>query len=210
MDAFRYALALVLLCTVPPMLFYWPVIHLFIRFWRRLGPASTYVVVLGAVAMVGVALFRLRASLLAIEFGTNWPLVAAGALCLASAAWLRALLHRSITNKLLAGLPEIEPERHPQPLVRTGLYARVRHPRYLQLTLALFGYALIANYLAGYVIWLIWLPAMYAAVLLEERELRERFGEGYEDYSLQVPRFLPRMRQRATLADEQGGDPDRS
>jgi protein-S-isoprenylcysteine O-methyltransferase Ste14 len=210
MDALRYALALALLCTVPPMLFYWPVIHPFIRFWRRLGPALTYLVILGAAAVVGVELFRLRASLLAVEFGTNWPLVAAGVLCFASAARLRVLLHRTITNKLLSGLPELEPERHPQRLVRTGLYARVRHPRYLQFTLALFGYALFANYLAGYVIWLIWLPAMYAVALLEERELRERFGEDYENYSLEVPRFLPRIRPRSTSASRSGGDPDRA
>jgi len=208
-DTFRYVLALALVCTFPPILLYWPVIHVFVRFWRRLGPTLTYVVNFSAAALVGVALFRLRASLLVVEFGTSWLLVAVGVLCFVGAAWLRALLRRDVTNKLLSGLPELEPERYPQQLVRTGLYARVRHPRYLQMSLALLGYVLVANYLAGYVIWLVWLPAMYVVALLEDRELRERFGEDYEHYSLQVPRFLPEMRQRSRVAAQHGDEADR-
>jgi protein-S-isoprenylcysteine O-methyltransferase Ste14 len=201
-------LTLALVCTVPPMLLYWLVIHLFVRFWRRLGPAPTYAVVLGAAALFGVALFRLRGSLLVVEFGTSWRLVAMGVLFFVAAAWLRALLHRDITNKLLSGLPELDPERHPQQLVRTGLYARVRHPRYLQVCLALLGYVLVANYLAGYVIWVVCLPVMYVFAVLEERELRERFGEDYEHYSVEVPRFLPEIRRRAGVAVQRGDGAD--
>jgi protein-S-isoprenylcysteine O-methyltransferase Ste14 len=209
-DTVRYVLALALLCTVPPMLLYWPVIHGFIHFWRRLGPALTYVVVLGAAALLGVALFRLRGSLLGVEFGTTWSLVAIGVLCFGAAARLRVLLHRDITNKLLSGLPELDPERHPQQLVRTGLYARVRHPRYLQVGLALLGYVLVANYLASYLIWVLCLPAFYLFAVLEERELRERFGEEYERYSLEVPRFLPSLRERAPVAAQPRDGANRS
>ena len=209
-DTVRYVLALALLCTVPPMLLYWPVIHGFIHFWRRLGPALTYTLVLGAAVLLGVALFRLRGSLLGVEFGTMWSLVAIGVLCFGVAARLRVLLHRDITNKLLSGLPELDPERHPQQLVRTGLYARVRHPRYLQVGLALLGYVLVANYLAGYLIWVLCLPAFYLFAALEERELRERFGEEYERYSLEVPRFLPRIRKRARIAAQPGEGANRS
>jgi protein-S-isoprenylcysteine O-methyltransferase Ste14 len=174
-----------------------------------LGPTLTYVVVFSAAVLVGVGLFRLRASLLVVEFGTSWILIAVGVLCFVAAAWLRALLRREVTSKLLLGLPELEPERCPQQLVRTGLYARVRHPRYLQMSVALLGWVLVANYLAGYVIWLVWLLAMYVVALLEEQELRERFGKDYERYSLEVPRFLPEMRQRGRVAVQQGDEADR-
>ena len=32
----------------------------------------------------------------------------------------------------------------------------------------------------------------YFIVVLEERELRDRFGSTYEEYSRRVPRFFPR------------------
>jgi protein-S-isoprenylcysteine O-methyltransferase Ste14 len=35
---------------------------------------------------------------------------------------------------------------------------------------------------------------MYAVVVVEERELRERFGLAYEEYCRQVPRFVPKLR----------------
>ena len=35
-------------------------------------------------------------------------------------------------------------------------------------------------------------PTLYLIVLLEERELRDRFGEEYEAYCRRVPRFVPK------------------
>jgi protein-S-isoprenylcysteine O-methyltransferase Ste14 len=208
-DTLRYIIALALVCALPPIFLYWPIIHPFVRFWRRLGPTLTYVVILMAVTPVGVTIFWHRARILAVEFGTSWLLVALGVFCFMAAIWLRRLLDRDVTKKLLLGLPELEPERYPQLLVRTGLYARVRHPRYLQMSLGLLGCVLVANYLAGYVTWLAWLPMMYVVAVLEERELRERFGEDYERYSLEVPRFLPRVRRRGGVGAQQGDEADR-
>jgi protein-S-isoprenylcysteine O-methyltransferase Ste14 len=200
-DAFRYGLALVLLCTLPPMLFFWPVVHGFIGFWRRIGPAATYAVTLSGAALGGIALYRLRSHLLAVDLGTCWLGVAAGSCCLVVAAWLRARLQRDVTIRLLSGLPELAPPRHPQALVRTGLYARIRHPRYVQFSIALLGYALIANYPAIYAIWLLWLPGILVVARFEERELRQRFGREYDDYAEAVPRFAPRWPGRASSAD---------
>jgi protein-S-isoprenylcysteine O-methyltransferase Ste14 len=36
------------------------------------------------------------------------------------------------------------------------------------------------------------IAGLYLVTLLEEAELRQRFGAPYEDYLLRVPRFLPR------------------
>ena len=194
MITFRYALAILSVCIFFPLLFYWPIIHGGIRFWRRLGHKVTFIVVWGILFSGALGLYQIRDRLLQIDFGTNWLLLAAGVFCLAVAGRVRILLHRDITNKFLVGLPEIAPDRNPQALVRTGLYAHVRHPRYMQLLLIQLGWAMPANYLAPYVVLLLWFPAVYLIALLEERELRERFGEDYVQYCREVPRFLPRCK----------------
>ncbi|HYB72779.1 MAG TPA: methyltransferase [Candidatus Sulfotelmatobacter sp.] len=192
MDSARYYVALVLVIAFPPMLLAWPLIHPFVRFWRKLGPGWTYTVVgtfIGA-GMVGLSL--IRRPLLAIEFGTSYPLAALGALCFAASLWMGLALLRHMTITLILGLPEIAPERHPAGLVTQGIYARIRHPRYVQLALGLLGCALFANYLAPYATFALWLPGLWTIVVLEERELRDRFGAEYEAYCRRVPRFVPR------------------
>lgn len=193
MDTFRYGLALALVCTLPPFLLYWPVVHGFIGFWRRQGPLVTYVVTLGATLMGVFALYRVRAHLFLVDYGTNWALIAVGVGLLAFGVWLKIRINRVFSNKTLFGLPELAPDDHPQPLVRSGVYARVRHPRYTQFFIVLGGYAFIANYLATYLVWLSWIPGVYAIVVFEERELRERFGADYDQYCREVPRFVPKL-----------------
>ena len=195
MDTFRYGLAVVLVCVFPPLLLGWPVIHGLIGVWRRVGLRVTYLLVLAAAALGALGLFQARAHLLSVEFGTNWLLITSGVLCLGVAGRMRVALHRDITNKALSGVPELDPSEVFQPLVRTGLYARIRHPRYVQLWLALLAYALVANYLTVYIFWLLWMPAIYAITILEERELRRRLGQEHEAYCREVPRFLPGRRR---------------
>ena len=194
METFRYGLAVLLVCTLPPFLLYWPIVHGFIGFWRRRGPTFTFVAMLGATLVAVAALFRVREQLLLVDYGTNWALVALGVALLAAGAWLRMRINRVFPTSTLAGIPELAPDTHPQKLVRSGIYSRVRHPRYAQFFVALGGYAFIANYLATYIVWLFWIPGVYVLVLFEERELRKRFGSEYDEYSRQVPRFVPKLR----------------
>lgn len=197
MESVRYAIALVLLVGVPPSISFWFLVHPFVRFWRRLGPVWTYVLVWSPLVGLGVVIFHNREPLLAIEFGTRIPPAVLGLACLVMAGGLRALLHRTFSNLHLLGLPELSPSRHATELITEGLFAHIRHPRYAQLTLAFLGWALLANYLAGYVLFALWLPTLPAIVALEERELRDRFGRAYEDYCRRVPRFVPRWRRQS-------------
>jgi protein-S-isoprenylcysteine O-methyltransferase Ste14 len=191
MNAVRYYVALILVILLPPILYYWLLIHPFVRFWRRLGPGLTYGIVGSIMALNMVSLFRIRPSLLAVEFGTNYYLTALGLLLLAASTWLgfQILHHMSILTIL--GLPELAPDKCPQQLITTGIYATIRHPRYVQIYLGFLGSALIANYLVLYLIVALWLPGIYIIVLIEEKELRDRFGPAYDDYCRRVPRFVP-------------------
>lgn len=88
-------------------------------------------------------------------------------------------------------------------LVRTGIFAHSRNPLYLGNLLALFGFCLIHDswlcYLVGAPFFLL---AYVAIVRTEEDFLRRKFGEEYESYERDVPRFLLRLRGlRATIAE---------
>lgn len=53
--------------------------------------------------------------------------------------------------------------------------------------------ACFANYGGLYLATVLAIPFVLLVVVLEERELRQRFGQEYEEYSRRVPRFVPRM-----------------
>lgn len=192
MDTLRYVLALLVVVATPPAILLWYVIHPFARFWRRFGAGGTYAI-LGLPLLVSYgALFRWRDRLLSVEYGTRWPLVGLGVACFAAAVTIALQRRRMLTFAVLAGLPELSPEKHPRKLLQEGIYARIRHPRYVELLLWLAAYSLIANHLAAYVVALLSIPGIWLVVVLEERELHERFGEEWVDYSRRVPRFVPR------------------
>ena len=191
MDALRYYIALVMLVTLPPTLLPWFFIHPYVRFWRRLGPALTHSVGLAVMGLAGFGLFLVRRSLLAWDWGTNYFLVALGVLLEVTSIWLWVMLHRQLSFKTLVGLPELAPGKYPAALITAGIYSRIRHPRYVQIILYFWGYALIANYPAAYVVAGLWLPGVYLIVRLEEKELKDRYGAAYEEYCRRVPRFWP-------------------
>ncbi len=194
MDSVRYYLALILLVILPPMIFFWIVIHPLIHFWRGLGPRRTYILVGTPIVVLMVPIFQHRDRLLSKDFGGNYWLLALGVLCLIAATRMRQLQHRHMPNRVLVGLPELAPQRYPVRLVTGGPYAWVRHPRYVEFALAISAFCLVANYLTLYLVCALWVVAIYFIVLLEERELVERFGGEYEAYRRRVPRFVPRFK----------------
>ena len=197
MDKVRYFIALFLIISFPGAILYWFSIHPFIGFWRKVGSRLTLAIHYTAMGLMAVVIFLFRKPLLSVEYGANIYFISAGIVLVAIAVFLRKKFARLLRFGILTGLPEISPEKHPPRLLTEGIYSRMRHPRYVQVLLALLGYALIANYLAGYAVFLlalIWIPLV---VLLEEKELRQRFGAEYEAYCARVPRFIPKWKAEA-------------
>ncbi|HEY6007177.1 MAG TPA: isoprenylcysteine carboxylmethyltransferase family protein [Geobacteraceae bacterium] len=192
MDTLRYVVALLLIVAVPAAIGYWLLIHPLARFWRRRGPTTAYAVVLPLVGALMAGMVSLRHRLLGADCGLSPPLALAGLGFLLVSGVLLRRLRRKLTLGTLVGVPELSAT--PGGLITDGMYARVRHPRYVQMTLAILGYALIANFPAAYGALLFWCAGIYAVVLLEERELAARFGAAWEDYCRRVPRFIPRLR----------------
>jgi protein-S-isoprenylcysteine O-methyltransferase Ste14 len=194
-DTARYYLALILVVSYPPAFGFWFVVHPFIDFWRRCGAWITYGLMFPLMIASCVGLYALREPLLRVQFGTSRVLLAVGAALYAGAIVVEVLCRRFLSLRTLLGVPEIKaPREGPGKLLCEGIYARVRHPRYVGVMLGGFGVAIASNYLAAYVTMIALVPVAYALTVIEEKELVQRFGEDYLHYRARVPRFVPRPR----------------
>ena len=201
MDTARRIVALLLLVTLPTGVLLWVVIHPLTRFWRRFGAGWTYgLLAVPCAALMGGAWWA-RGRLVGRDLGTSWPLVALAVACAVAAGVLARQRGRLLTFGVLAGLPELSPQRYPGRLLTEGIYSRIRHPRYVEVVVLTLAYALFANHVGTYVLWLLLWPTLLLVVRLEERELGERFGADWEEYARRVPRFFPRGLSRGKKAN---------
>jgi protein-S-isoprenylcysteine O-methyltransferase Ste14 len=192
MDTARYWMGVLVVTWLPPALLWWFLIHPFVGFWRKVGPKGT-LAVMGVGYVAGIAvLFPMRDALLARDLGTHPLLLVLSALLVGLSFRIAFQRKKQLTTRILTGLPELAPEGQSGSLLTEGIYAHMRHPRYVEIGVGTLGYALFSNWLGALVVGLATLPLLHAIVLLEERELSERFGEEYERYRARVPRYLPR------------------
>src|SRR5579862_2130571 len=118
---------MVLLLWIP---FFWFVFHPAIAFWRRMGNRSFWVALpVWVIFAVGIILGRHWLLNPRMERNTlTW--IVGGALFFA-ASWLDVQTRHAFGWRRLAGLTELN-QKHPLcGVIRTGVYGRVRHPRYL-------------------------------------------------------------------------------
>jgi protein-S-isoprenylcysteine O-methyltransferase Ste14 len=86
------------------------------------------------------------------------------------------------------GLPMSQKE-HPE-LVTAGPYARVRHPIYTGIMLALLGTAVVTG-TGALVVALAFVAYFLASAFREERHLRTEFPEAFRAYQARTKRFIP-------------------
>ena len=146
-------------------------------------------VLLHGVFTVGMPALVLRStravSLFVVDIGSlRWLGVAAFGFGVYLYVWAAARLLRRRTSAI--------PGVTPTALVTDGWYARTRHPLLFGVVMILIGEAVFFSspwllmYALGY--WL-WLTAF--VVLKEEPALRRVFGEAFDDYCRDVPRWIP-------------------
>jgi protein-S-isoprenylcysteine O-methyltransferase Ste14 len=193
MDSVRYIFGVICVITLPSGLLFWFLIHTWARRWRRVGPARSYLIVIAAVIALGAVLYRFRWPLLGEDLGTNWALIGIAGVTYAITAWMELFefqYWRHLNIATLLGVTELSRTgAEPAKLMREGVYARLRHPRYLSAGLGMIGNVLLINYLGLVIPVGLWLLA------LEERELVDRFGDAYRQYQREVPQLIPRLRR---------------
>ena len=196
MATLRYHLTLLTLLTFIPGILFWPFAHGLVHSWRQLGLVISYSALGAILIAIGAGVFVLRRTLLAVEFGPPGWLGVPAVLCCVAALVIEVQCRKHLTLRTLVGIPELSPRPTGQPLLERGIYARLRHPRYVVVILSLCAVALFTNYLAVYLLCPLACLALYGIALMEERELVERFGGAYKQYQRRVPRFIPRMLKR--------------
>ena len=176
-------------CTIP---LFWLVVHPFIAGWRRYGRGA-YAWILPSWAAFIIAMFFVAWPFRSARFYANWLAWVPAAFWFVIGFSIYAAAFRSFHHTQVSGLAELEPRRHRQELVTSGIRARVRHPIYLGHLCEIFGWCL------GTGLVVLWLLAGFALltgavmVRIEDRELEARFGEAFRVYRRSVPAVVPRL-----------------
>lgn len=182
--------AIVLFLNLPIPL-YWFVVHPLTRFWRNRAKAAYIVGLLCSWLPVTVFLIAARREFFRAEWPAWWAL-ASGMGLIAFEVWLFWRVRHDLGLERLVGKTELSGRGE---IVRSGIYARIRHPRYAGSFLAIVGACLLAGTKFVWLVAAAWTLLMRLAIFLEEREMRSRFGIAFEEYRRSVPRFLPQRRR---------------
>lgn len=92
---------------------------------------------------------------------------------------------------LMRGWTQIYHAQKSGRLVTDGLYARIRHPQYTGIFIALFGQLIHWPTLLTLVFFPLIVLAYYRLARNEEKVMLEAFGEQYAEYMRQTPMFFP-------------------
>lgn len=102
---------------------------------------------------------------------------------------------------LFSGWSAVYQARRAGRFTREGLYGVIRHPQYTGIMLAVFGQIVHWPTLITLVLFPVIVLVYVRLAYKEERDMRIRFGAAYQEYMLEVPRFLPHWRDWGRLFD---------
>lgn len=147
------------------------------------------------VVAIVVPIWLARRNGVALALGTTTPSLLAQAGGLGLLAIGLALFVSSLRRFASDGKGTLAPWDPPRKLVISGPYRYVRNPMISGVLFILFGEALVllSRPHLSWALTFLLVNAIYIP-LLEEPQLRGRFGAAYAEYCNHVPRLLPRFR----------------
>jgi protein-S-isoprenylcysteine O-methyltransferase Ste14 len=179
-----------------PVPVYWLVLHLPVNFWRRHVRAAYFTAVAVAWGGGDWLLYHFRSQLFPARSAgaPSLGIILVGLALIGADAFILTRVEFALGKHRLVGHAELKGTGD---LATTGLYARIRHPRYLGMMATVLGCCLLAGSLHLWGAAAAWWLVALGTIRLEERELRRRFGAAYAEYAKRVPALLPlRMRPR--------------
>ena len=177
-------------CTIP---LFWLMMHPFVERWRERG-RHAYLFVLPAWAGIIATAFLIVWPFRFARLYANWFAWAPAAICFLLGFSIYSAAFRSFDHTQVSGLAELEPDRHRQQLITTGIRSRVRHPIYLGHLCEIIGWCIGTGLIALYVLAAFAVITGTVMIRMEDRELETRFGEAYREYRARVPAVIPRFR----------------
>jgi protein-S-isoprenylcysteine O-methyltransferase Ste14 len=183
---FLRLIAIVVLAFEMPVPIYWLILHSRVSFWRRHMRAAFPVAVFLAWGVFDSLLYFFRRDLLRPEHA-SW-FVVIGMAMIAFDVFALSASESVFGGRRLVGHSELAGSGE---LIAHGLYARVRHPRYLGMMAGVFGACLIVASRRLWAVSILWLLLALTSIHAEEIELRARLGSAYAAYAERVPALLP-------------------
>jgi protein-S-isoprenylcysteine O-methyltransferase Ste14 len=171
--------------------FFWLLVHPFAAFWRRRRGRTYAAFAVLLWSSFECSFWITRPLWMRETFARSWPVLLLGAALIAVEPLLVSRIENQLTGPILVGWAERDPEQFPPRVIDTGIYARLRHPRYVASMSALLGLAICSGSLRLVELSLLSIPIYWLLTEAEERELLARIGEPFREYRKRVPRFLP-------------------
>lgn len=190
MTSFLRTLAWVVAIVYATVPAYWLVVHSGARRWAtRGGKRLTAIGPIWVLMWITAGALSWRWHALAL-YHTPWSWLP-GALLIGAGFLLYGPGHNEFSTAQVLGRAELEPDRHEQRLVTTGIRARIRHPYYLAHLSELAGWTIGSGLLVCFALLVLAVITGYAMIQAEERELEQRFGESYRAYRARSSAMFP-------------------
>jgi protein-S-isoprenylcysteine O-methyltransferase Ste14 len=192
-DAFAF-LVVILWPIIP---FWWIPVHGANKLVKKLGFAI-YPIIFVVWFFIAYLIYSNRVFLLEFRIDFSIIIRIIGILFSFAGTLLQLWTLKVLTARVITGVPELRNGAEAN-LVTTGPFSRVRHPTYLSHTLFFTGIFLSTGIVStGFVALIDFFVVILVIIPMEENELRRRFGNEYRYYMVRIPRFIPRIKGRAT------------
>jgi protein-S-isoprenylcysteine O-methyltransferase Ste14 len=173
--------------TIPA---FWIAVHPFVGRWRARNKNPFPALVTIWIGMIAAALLLTRPLRELRIYSTALAFIPAVFL-FAGAIFIYRRSGHAFGRDNLIGRTELEPTKHEQKLVTTGLHARLRHPIYLGHLLMLTAWTIASGTAAMLAYLVLAIITGTVMIRMEDAELEARFGNDFREYKKRVPAIIP-------------------